>query len=299
MNRDLSLPVPLTSPDSWLLAAGELKQPLILSLDFGASIAGPAFDVYVKLAQHAGIWRYTPGLYKKISTGIEIEKAEFLLRQSESVRLLSLERVGMFQEFGVEVSGVEREDLLAQTPGTNDWIEAISPGLLGEHLDEVLLKRFAKESGELTGFGWFDLRYFAGFLRKNGRVREAEIFHSSQAHLECLFSPHDEARLKPERNHVILNPTLQTVRLDATARELRAFARFQGKVGKKALSWQQALLIDEIMEEGEMSSSALLHKAMAKSAEISKLGEKISLKSDELSQALQELATDHFVLMNS
>lgn len=144
--------------------------------------------------------------------------------------------------------------------------------LASDLLSRIMRAYFQELPRELFVSPWECMGYLPGYIRQFFQSRQfahaqelSELAALDWARFQSLFSPQDERkekrslRFEGTETEVLLNPTLQVVQLHHfDPPEMRAVFRHQGELKESILNWQEAALIDELLESGRMRASDLL-----------------------------------------
>ncbi len=231
---DLRLPQPLFKPNSW-----PMGDDLLVSAS--SLMWGGAFEKRLRAAR---------------TIQVEAPTQFWLEPEASLVRSRAL-------EFDAEVSFTSAEP--AQAPSLQDLAESLFkesfaklPELTRRRLIDLYRRELNPKFESVS-----DLTYFSGFLKRSRElsIESIDLAAYEWAKFSVFTSPQNDQRgaIESDPTDVILNPTLEIPpALDSRATSLLALYRIAGEVREVSVDWQQAVVIDELRENGRLQIENLI-----------------------------------------
>lgn len=262
-------PEPILQPQNWAVPSSD--QPVLVSIDFYAVVGGPyraAVDRWLKNGWPI-LWQVTEAM----------EKSDVLIdavsRAVESIQTVALDAEAL------EIETVSRESEWGV------WARVFLPetfDLLGESQFADLLQRLQNEMPQIAELPWLSLGYLSGFVRQISQkqswdysfnplqtVSERADYLSEKIAVEwgryqALYSPMNEESESASLSgtQMMINPAAQILPLRQQGEVLVIVRRRrpQWNLFEIRLQSLDALLIDELSEQGRMTRAELLQRVM-------------------------------------
>ncbi len=258
---DFLLPSPLRRPDLWPKPKFS-NQAWLLPLDL-ATVSGGALRAHLEeINERCEVFWVLSRVFlgSGVSHEIRLREADDWIKKNSRSKLLAGPGVSPLLAVGSLGRELELVDSFSVSPpGLFNWAKEIYPSVLTE-IGELKLKShlndYEKAMPEAGDFPWEGLRFFSGFLRQRRQNSLAAAAARDWAYLQALYSPQEERTIHGGQR-VMLNPTLQIVKLDA----VELFFRVAGQVQTKTVDWIEGYLIDEVSEAPRTSIHQLLEHA--------------------------------------
>ena len=278
-------PEPILEPQNWGVPSSD--QPVLVSIDFYAVVSGPyraAVDRWLKNGWPI-LWQVTEAMEQSDALIDAVSRAvESIQAVAVAADALEIETVSRAEDWGVWA-----RVLLPETFA-----------LLGETQFSELLQQLRGEIPQIAELPWLSLGYLSGFVRQasqkhswdysidlgiesesssNARKRAIETDMTSAAEradflsetiavewgrYQALYSPMDELKEASSLTglQMMLNPAAQILPLRKRdeVRVILRRRRPQWNLFECRLHWIDALLIDELSENGRLTREDLLNR---------------------------------------
>ena len=260
-------PEPILQPQNWAVPASD--QPVLVSIDFYAVVGGPyrsAVDRWLKNGWPV-LWQVTEAMEK---SDVLIDAVSKAVESIQAVALdadaLEIETVSRESEWGI-------------------WARVFLPetfALLGESKFADLLQRLQSEIPQVAELPWLSLGYLSGFVRQISQ-KQSWDYSSSQyqtvtdradylsekiavewGRYQALYSPMNEESESASLSgtQMMINPAAQILPLRLQSEVLVIVRRRRPQWGLSEIRLRSldALLIDELSEQGRMTRTELLQR---------------------------------------
>jgi hypothetical protein len=250
------LPRSLLVPEEWPTREKTDLRPWLLSIELIMKTGGPLSQHLERIALSGPViwwidaYPTDPDAFNAI-----------LSLQKQTVIWARVSIASRIQSSCLGMSVIAKSPLPATTPLA--WLHAILPRSIahfGELKFHSLLRRYLAEvASDKNGWAFEVLSYFPSFVRQMGDAELTSSVAREWIRTSVFLSPQT---VKPHnRTDVLkLNPTLEYLRVGngSEARLLIFFRTSSGQLIEQSLKWQEALILDEFLEQPEHDLTQLL-----------------------------------------